>query len=64
MDFLPLYPNVEDYWALTGLSPAASYPYKPWEESHSNIVINPNTTSALTKTTLALRKDIHVYPES
>jgi hypothetical protein len=30
-------------------------------ELHSNVVINPGTTSALTSTTLALRKDTHVY---
>ena len=31
-------------------------------ELHSNVVINPGTTPALTSTTLALRKDTLVYP--
>ena len=31
MDLLPLYPNVEDYWAHTGLSPPAGYLYKLWD---------------------------------
>ena len=31
-------------------------------ELHSNVVINPDTTPALTSTTLALRKDTLVYP--
>ena len=30
-------------------------------ELHSNVVINPGTTPALTSTTLALRKDTLVY---
>ena len=33
-------------------------------ELHSNVVINPGTTPALTSTTLALRKDTLVYPGS
>ena len=32
-------------------------------ELHSNMVINPGTMPALTSTTLALRKDIHIYQE-
>ena len=32
------------------------------KELHSNVVINPDTTPALTSTTLALRKDTLVYP--
>ena len=33
-------------------------------ESHSNVVINLGTTPTLMSTTLALRKDTLVYPES
>ena len=31
-------------------------------ELHSNVVLNPGTTPALTSTTLALRKDTLLYP--
>jgi len=53
-------------WRVTrariGLSPPAGYLSIRGIESHSNMVINPGTTLALTSTTLALRKDTHVYP--
>ena len=36
-----------------------NYGIKP----HSNVTFNPDTVSALMITTLALRKDIHLYQE-
>ena len=47
----------------TGLSPPAGYLSIRGIELHSNVVINPGTTPALISTTLALRKDTHVYLE-
>ena len=52
MYLLLLYPNVEDYLGSDRVD----------IQSHSNMVINPGTTPALTSTTLALRKDTLVYP--
>ena len=52
----------------TGLSPPAGYLHllatstNCGVESHSNVVINLDTTPMLTSTTLALRKDTLVYP--
>ena len=41
MDLLPLYPNVEHYWAPTGLSPPADYLYKLWDRVAFNYGYQP-----------------------
>ena len=48
--------------ARIGLSPLTDYLTNCGIESHSNVIINPDTMPALTSTILALRKDTHVYP--
>ena len=48
--------------AQTGLSPPAGYLSIHGIELHSNVVINLGITPTLTRTTLALRKDTHIYP--